>query len=149
MQRRLDVSGLLTDFACTQPLHSFAKMEGLNPTLLKDFLDYHRLMGIDHFTIFDADGSLSGPLERYRAEARFPVEFDYLDHWPKRFGAAHAPSGSEAWRPLLFEVEAENYCLWRYRGQADWVVVLHSPDSACHFSCTCTTVVFHRSNFCS
>lgn len=81
--------------ACTQPLHSFAKMEELNPTLLKDFLDYHRLMGIDHFTIFDADGSLSGPLERYRAKTQIPMEFYYVDHWPKRFGAAHAPSDQQ------------------------------------------------------
>ena len=31
-------------------------------------------MGIDHFTIFDADGSLSGPLERYRAKTQIPME---------------------------------------------------------------------------
>eukprot|EP00434_Breviolum_minutum_P038926 symbB.v1.2.034541.t1/scaffold4476.1/size41083/4 len=113
--------------ACTQPLHSFAKMEQLAPTLLKDFLDYHQLLGIEHFTIFDADGSLSGPLERYRAGDERKVEIEYVDHWPERLGAAHATGGSD-WRPLLFEVEAENYCLWRYRGQADWAVVLHSPD---------------------
>jgi len=117
--------------ACTQPLHSFAKMEQLAPTLLKDFLDYHQLLGIEHFTIFDADGSLSGPLERYRAGDEKKVEIEYVDHWPKRLGAAHATGGSD-WRPLLFEVEAENYCLWRYRGQADWAVVLHSPDEFLH-----------------
>eukprot|EP00913_Durusdinium_trenchii_P014220 g13346.t1 len=115
--------------ACTQPLHSFAKLEKLAPSLLRDFLDYHSLLGIEHFTIFDADGTLAGPLERYKETAA--VEFDYLDHWPKRFGAAHAEEG-EQWRPLLFEVEAENHCLWRYRGQADWAVVLHSPDEFLH-----------------
>ncbi|CAJ1355909.1 unnamed protein product [Effrenium voratum] len=116
--------------ACTQPLHSFAKMEQLAPGLLADFLDYHALLGVEHFTIFDADGTLRDPLERYRE--RSSTEFEYLNHWPQRFGAAHAPVGAENWRPLLFEVEAENHCLWRYRGVADWAVVLHSPDEFLH-----------------
>ena len=39
-------------------------------------------MGIEHFTIFDADGSLSGPLERYRAGDERKVEAaEQRSHW--------------------------------------------------------------------
>merc|ERR1712107_167330 len=41
-------------------------------------------------------------------------------------------SSSSHWRPIVLEVEAENFCLWRYRGRADWVVVLPSPDEFLH-----------------
>ena len=29
--------------------------------------------------------------------------------------------------PLYLETEAENACLWSYRGRADYVLVLHAP----------------------
>ncbi|OLQ07148.1 hypothetical protein AK812_SmicGene9471 [Symbiodinium microadriaticum] len=118
--------------ACTQPLHTFEKMEVLAPNLLTEFLDYHFLLGIEHITVFDADGSVEESLRRYEANNPGRGQIDYVSHWPLRFGAAHAPRGSENWRPLLFEVEAENHCLWRYRGRADWAVVLHSPDEFLH-----------------
>eukprot|EP00439_Symbiodinium_sp_Y106_P013641 s252_g1.t4 len=118
--------------ACTQPLHTFEKMEALAPNLLAEFLDYHFLLGIEHITVFDADGSVEESLRRYEAKNPGRGQIDYVSHWPLRFGAAHAPRGSENWRPLLFEVEAENHCLWRYRGRADWAVVLHSPDEFLH-----------------
>ena len=65
--------------ACTQPLHSFGKMASQMPKLLEDFLDYHGQLGIEHFTIFDADGTLEEPLKRYKGavEARELMSSSY------------------------------------------------------------------------
>ncbi|CAE8610873.1 unnamed protein product [Polarella glacialis] len=125
--------------ACTQPLHSFASLDAAAPGLLAEWLDYHAVLGVEHFTVLDADGSLEEPVRRYRERpgSRWKAEVEYVGLWPERFGGPRyrtmsTDKDSDQWRPILFEVEAENYCLWRYRGRAQWAAVLHSPDEFLH-----------------
>eukprot|EP00928_Gymnodinium_smaydae_P000040 TRINITY_DN1001_c0_g1_i1.p1 TRINITY_DN1001_c0_g1~~TRINITY_DN1001_c0_g1_i1.p1 ORF type:complete len:886 (+),score=185.37 TRINITY_DN1001_c0_g1_i1:99-2660(+) len=111
--------------ACTQPLHGFNRLGARGQELLDEFLEYHLMLGVEHFTIFDSDGSFEEPL---RERVRQGV-VEYVPRWPERFaGTGSVEANVSGERPILLEVEAENFCVWRYRGRADWVAVLHSPD---------------------
>ena len=44
------------------------------PGLLDHFLDYHGQLGVEHFTIFDADDTLEEPLKRYSGAVEAPKE---------------------------------------------------------------------------
>eukprot|EP00927_Polykrikos_kofoidii_P046774 TRINITY_DN40911_c0_g2_i1.p1 TRINITY_DN40911_c0_g2~~TRINITY_DN40911_c0_g2_i1.p1 ORF type:complete len:534 (-),score=77.04 TRINITY_DN40911_c0_g2_i1:199-1779(-) len=114
---------------CTQPLHGYEALNAAAPGVLAEFIEYHRLLGADHFTIFDADGSFEAPLRAYAAEGLV----EYIGRWPERFAGPESDiARASNSRPIMLEAEAENACMWGYRGRAAWVALLHSPDEFLH-----------------
>eukprot|EP00913_Durusdinium_trenchii_P013697 g12860.t1 len=87
------------------------------------------LIGVDHFVIYDRDGSLEedGVLEPY-------IKTGYVSYFPRfsffalseHHDAVHAlPGLPSAAAP---DAQAASHCLFMQRGLTEWVSFLHSPD---------------------
>ena len=97
------------------------------PHAVEDWLNYHLfLLGVQHFTIFDTDGSYAPFLQPFvqrglvTYHGRFPREIA-----PKLGLAAEQ-------RQMLLEPHALELCLWEHRQVSDWVVALHSFEEYLH-----------------
>ncbi|CAK9055703.1 unnamed protein product [Durusdinium trenchii] len=112
---------------CSEVLYSLRG--AYKSTLVKHWLEYHRLIGVDHFVIYDRDGSLEedGVLEPY-------IKTGYVSYFPRfsffalseHHDAVHAlPGLPSAAAP---DAQAASHCLFMQRGLTEWVSFLHSPD---------------------
>ncbi|CAJ1355245.1 unnamed protein product [Effrenium voratum] len=101
---------------CPQPLY---RLES-NQQLLEDWLQYHQRMGVQHWTIYDLDGSGAPFLAN-----RSGIEF--ISNLPEILGSPRLAEGNR-WNPICLEAIALTQCFWRYRGRSDLVFVLHSFD---------------------
>eukprot|EP00435_Cladocopium_sp_Y103_P002749 s996_g1.t1 len=97
--------------------------------LVRHWLEYHRLIGVDHFVIYDRDGSLEvdGVLQPY-------ILNGYVTYFPRfsyfalseQHDAVHAKLGLPS--AAAPDAQAASHCLFMQRGLAEWVSFLHSPD---------------------
>ncbi|CAE7469121.1 unnamed protein product [Symbiodinium natans] len=101
---------------CPQPLY---RLES-NRDLLEDWLDYHNDMGIDHWSVYDLDGSGAAALSRRK-------DVDYHPDFPSTLNSTRLAEGNW-WNPICLEAIALTQCFWRYRGRAETVFSLHSFD---------------------
>ncbi|CAE7545839.1 unnamed protein product, partial [Symbiodinium pilosum] len=101
---------------CPQPLY---RLEN-HRDMLEEWLDYHRDMGVEHWTIYDLDGSGAPALSR-----RADVEFH--PNLPNILGSPRLAEGNW-WNPICLEALALTQCFWRYRGRASLVFNMHSFD---------------------
>lgn len=118
--------------ACTAPLHGAEHMHRLAPYLVEDWLNYHFLIGIDHFTFYDTDGSYEPYVRRFVEKGLVT----YHPRWPAKLSTklclfAEAVDKSER-RPMLTEPHALDACVWENRHVSEWVVVLHSFEEYLH-----------------
>lgn len=96
--------------------------------LVAQWLEYHRMIGVDHFVLYDRDGSLNagGLLDAYILSGfvtyfpRFPRVLS-RDHQAVH-GAAGLPSHAAP------DAQAASHCIFLSRGVSDWVAFLHAPD---------------------
>eukprot|EP00435_Cladocopium_sp_Y103_P047266 s2015_g13.t2 len=88
--------------------------------LLQDWLSYHRHLGIEHWTIYDLDGSGLDSLSNLS-------DIELVSRYPDVLGSPRLIQGNQ-WNPICLEAIALTQCFWRYRGRADTVFVLHSFD---------------------
>ncbi|CAJ1403405.1 unnamed protein product [Effrenium voratum] len=97
--------------------------------MVKHWLEYHRLLGVDHFVLYDRDGSLQGDgiLDPY-------ILNGYVTYFPRfslyalseHHDLIHAGDGwPSAAAP---DAQAASHCLFMQRGLSEWVSFLHSPD---------------------
>ncbi|CAK0890437.1 unnamed protein product, partial [Prorocentrum cordatum] len=102
--------------------------------LVRQWLEYHRLVGFDRFVVYDLDGSL--------AEAVAPFVRDgfviYVPRWPEELSpgacsalhrAAPPGRGEPPWARYCTQTQAEAHCVWSLRGRARWAMLLHSFDA--------------------
>ncbi|CAE7701276.1 unnamed protein product, partial [Symbiodinium sp. CCMP2456] len=101
---------------CPQPLY---RLES-HRDLLEDWLDYHKKMGIEHWTIYDLDGSGAAALSRRE-------DVDFQPNLPSMLNSPRLAEGNW-WNPICLEAIALTQCFWRYRGRAAMVFSLHSFD---------------------
>lgn len=118
--------------ACSAPLHNADRMHLIAPYLIEDWINYHLLIGIEHFTLFDTDGS-------YEPYVRSYVEkglVTYYARWPTtllpKVGLLADGVAPKERRPMLTEPQALDTCVWANRQVSDWVVVLHSFEEYLH-----------------
>jgi len=108
--------------ACSQPLYDARSMEREHPTLLHDWLVYHRSIGVDRFSVYDTDGSMSATVQRY----------DFIEYW--RDWSVTISRSERGFRnlstnfPLCTQIFAYAHCLISSFGLSDWVLLLHAPD---------------------
>ncbi|CAE8594673.1 unnamed protein product, partial [Polarella glacialis] len=109
--------------SCSQPLFNAAGMEAREPFLLQDWVNFHVALGIDHFHIYDLDGSFSKMVRPLQASGRVT----YTPHFASKFSAELHQASTEL-NPYCLTPQAQDHCLFTWRGRADWVVFLTSPD---------------------
>lgn len=51
--------------ACSAPLHDAQRIHELMPHAVEDWLNYHLFIGVEHFTLFDSDGSYAPFLQPF------------------------------------------------------------------------------------
>ncbi|CAJ1374210.1 unnamed protein product [Effrenium voratum] len=119
--------------ACSAPLHDAERVHEILPHALEDWLNYHFAIGIEHFTVFDTDGSYEPYLRRFvdvglvSYRGRFPGLVA-----PKLGLASAGLKRPEQQRRMLMEPHALELCVWENRQVADWVVVVHSFEEYLH-----------------
>lgn len=113
--------------ACTHVMwNATASLHPHGPTLLSQWLDYHLLVGVDHFFIYDSDSSASPVLAKYIAQGIV----SYYPQWPRSLSAklGHVASDEVGCRSCL-DMQAEAHCAWRSRGMSRWIANLHGFDA--------------------
>lgn len=101
----------------------------LSPTseisLLEQWLQYHELIGIDHFMVYDSDGSASATVgERVKRGS-----VSYFPRWPSQLSSKMAALSRSKDCTKCLSAQAEAHCLWASRGVSKWVLSLHSFDA--------------------
>ncbi|CAK9021085.1 unnamed protein product [Durusdinium trenchii] len=118
--------------ACSSPLHHADRIHKLLPHAVEDWLNYHFAIGIEHFTVFDTDGSYKRFVQPFVEQGlvtyheRFPYQVS-----PKLGLAAEAKELRKQ-RHMLLEPHALELCIWENRQVSDWVVVIHSFEEYLH-----------------
>ncbi|CAK8997191.1 Uncharacterized protein SCF082_LOCUS5116 [Durusdinium trenchii] len=96
-------------------------------SLLQQWLAYHQAMGVDHFALYDSDGSAAEIQQVFSVSA--DAQVSYFPLWPSHLSEKLGTiSRTEHCRHCL-SVVAEAHCLWSQRGRSDWVITLHSFDA--------------------
>eukprot|EP00928_Gymnodinium_smaydae_P019636 TRINITY_DN17542_c0_g1_i1.p1 TRINITY_DN17542_c0_g1~~TRINITY_DN17542_c0_g1_i1.p1 ORF type:complete len:769 (-),score=100.16 TRINITY_DN17542_c0_g1_i1:109-2145(-) len=118
--------------ACSTTLHSAQRVHEKTPHALEDWINYHLLLGIEHFTIFDNDGSF----EPYVQDFVERGIVSYKPFWPwsmsRKLGVLASNVTSGDLRPMIAEPHALDSCVWANRHVSDWVVVVHSFEEYLH-----------------
>mmetsp|Transcript_172603 Transcript_172603/g.548050 ORF Transcript_172603/g.548050 Transcript_172603/m.548050 type:complete len:565 (-) Transcript_172603:149-1843(-) len=119
--------------ACAGTLHNAERVHSIAPHAVEDWINYHLIVGIEHFTIFDIDGT-------YEPYLRSFVERGLVTYHP-RFPAKVSPKlgllaaglrEPKEHRSMLMEPHALDVCVWENRQVSDWVVVVHSFEEYLH-----------------
>lgn len=110
--------------ACTQPLYDHARMAAASPHFVHDWLLYHESIGIDHFHVYDIDGSFSGDLSPFVEKGLV----SYYPFWADRFPGALSMTTRSHGAPLCTELLAYSHCLVTNHLASAWVMLLHAPD---------------------
>ena len=106
--------------------------------LLDDWLRYHRLMGVDHFMLYDVDGSIepllsTGVLASLLQQGRLT----YVPHFSRNMGARMEALTVELWHKGLanqcIQPRSVNHCLALSRSAGfEWFVYLRGMDKFLH-----------------
>jgi len=120
---------------CSQPMYDMAGREDQ----LVQWLEYHRQeAGVEHFFLYDNDGSLARTVEPYVTGGLAT----YFRRWPQHFGedlellhgrgafpARAADPDAPRRYPSALSPQAEVHCLFRTRYEVDYTIFLHSVDA--------------------
>ncbi|OLQ05760.1 hypothetical protein AK812_SmicGene11011 [Symbiodinium microadriaticum] len=91
--------------------------------LLRQWLDFHEELGVDHFVLYDSDGSAAPEVEGRQGKVT------YFPEWPSRLSAKLGEISLTSHCRHCLSVLAEAHCLFRSRGLSSWVITLHSFDA--------------------
>ncbi|OLP82822.1 hypothetical protein AK812_SmicGene36484 [Symbiodinium microadriaticum] len=102
-------------------------------TCVEDWINYHLAIGIEHFTVFDTDGSYE-PYVRSYVDRGF---VSYHPRFPKEVSSKLSLASTRASprrerRQVLLEPHAIELCVWENRQVSDWVVVVHNMEEYLH-----------------
>ncbi|CAJ1389126.1 unnamed protein product [Effrenium voratum] len=110
----------------SMPWFAAMRMHKIMPFVVEDWLNYHSIIGIDHFVIYDADGSYEPFLQKFIQQGRVT----YHPKWPETllptFGTLADEVSQEYRRPVAVEPQCLDHCIWQQKHQSDWVLVLHN-----------------------
>ncbi|CAE7246742.1 slc25a42 [Symbiodinium sp. CCMP2592] len=106
--------------------------------LLDDWLAYHRLMGADHFIVYDLDGSIEPLLSKGSAASLHQEgRLTYVRNFSQRMGKRMHEQNAEFWRKGLgnscLQTRQVNHCLALSRSAGfEWFVYLRGMDKFLH-----------------
>ncbi|CAE8611745.1 unnamed protein product [Polarella glacialis] len=129
---------------CSRP--KFGLWDQDSKSMLRQWMRYHHFLGVEHFYLYDNDGSVEGALPWELKDS-----ITYTSHWPKYFGRNYADilSGSytcdQAHRTAdgrcqvngspnkkydaMLSIPAYTHCLFHARGLVDFLAIAHSVDT--------------------
>lgn len=103
---------------------------------LPEWIEYHRLQGIDHFVLYDNNSTdLVQYLPQWYESAGLRAT---IDMYPARFVPADHPSRNDT---NTIKNYAMSECYMRHRTMAEWIIVLH-PNQFIHFPSNNTLAEF-------
>eukprot|EP00927_Polykrikos_kofoidii_P032288 TRINITY_DN27558_c0_g1_i1.p1 TRINITY_DN27558_c0_g1~~TRINITY_DN27558_c0_g1_i1.p1 ORF type:complete len:495 (+),score=29.99 TRINITY_DN27558_c0_g1_i1:31-1485(+) len=105
---------------CSQPLYGFGAMAKHYPRFFHDWVAYHLGIGIDHFFIYDSDGSFANAVKPF-------VKRGAVSYFGK-YGSRLGNSMSDPRAPLCAEFFAYTHCLVENFDVSTYVQLLHGPD---------------------
>lgn len=109
---------------CTGVLYDLDAAAGPGETpLLLQWLEYHLLVGVSHFYIYDADASGARLLAPYIARGLVT----YFPRWPASLSAKLGRVVRDCRGCLNMQMNA--HCVARSRGRSRWALLLHGFDS--------------------
>lgn len=119
--------------ACTATLHGARRVHEAAPHAVEDWINYHILVGVEHFVVFDTDGSYEPYLRHFIARG----EVTYHTRFPGKVAPklAFLTAGlnyAKDQRPMVLEPHALDACVWENRQVSDWVIVIHSFEEYLH-----------------
>eukprot|EP00930_Biecheleria_cincta_P070142 TRINITY_DN57792_c0_g1_i1.p1 TRINITY_DN57792_c0_g1~~TRINITY_DN57792_c0_g1_i1.p1 ORF type:complete len:833 (+),score=125.05 TRINITY_DN57792_c0_g1_i1:129-2627(+) len=95
------------------------------PSLFEQWLLFHEEVGVDHFWVYDSDGSAASTV--------LPIvkrgKISYFPHWPAQRSRKLGEISIAPHCRHCLSVLAESHCLWANRGLSQWVITLHSFDA--------------------
>mmetsp|Transcript_33377 Transcript_33377/g.93655 ORF Transcript_33377/g.93655 Transcript_33377/m.93655 type:complete len:491 (-) Transcript_33377:85-1557(-) len=109
---------------CSQPLYGYGALAGVYAHFLRDWLQHHIRLGVDHFFIYDADGTFAAALEPYVRRGAV----SYQPFFGMRYGRIMRGMTGSGGAPLCAEHHAYTHCLVHNAFRSDWVMLLHAPD---------------------
>jgi hypothetical protein len=80
------------------------------------------MLGFDHFTVYDMDGSAAA----YLAPLLNSTFLTYFNQWSPISCLANLTSTRKS--PYCTETLVNNQCIWNSRGVAEWAMLIHAPD---------------------
>ena len=108
---------------CTKPLWDAVDLAKSQPYMFQDWMNYHLELGVDHLQIYDLDGSFAGPLRPFMEAGTATHVPNFADRFDEALG-----EWSDTVSHFCLEPHAQDHCIWSWRGRADWVVAIESPD---------------------
>lgn len=119
--------------ACTATLHNADYINKLVPHAVEDWINYHLLIGVEHFTLFDTDGTFEPYVRSFMEKGLVTYHGNFPAKVSPKLGllAAGLRSGTQR-RSMALEPHAIEMCVWENRHVSDWVVVIHSFEEFLH-----------------
>ncbi|CAD7969573.1 unnamed protein product [Amoebophrya sp. A25] len=126
---------------CSQVLYTLDNERGRS--LLRQWLAYHRLIGVGHFYLYDRDGSVAPFVEEERArtissqndssESNREFDITYFPNFSRHFLSEPQHLVQQENKPGLPshaapDAAAAAHCIFANRGISEFVAMLHSPD---------------------
>lgn len=112
---------------CSQPLYGVHRLQQELRWVIDDWLSYHLdHLGFEHAELYDIDGSLAAPLERWLRRGRVTGGVRYRASWPANLSSSLAAHSRH--HPYCAETYAYAHCITTHRALSRWVMFLHAPD---------------------
>eukprot|EP00927_Polykrikos_kofoidii_P037834 TRINITY_DN32038_c0_g1_i1.p1 TRINITY_DN32038_c0_g1~~TRINITY_DN32038_c0_g1_i1.p1 ORF type:complete len:905 (-),score=112.94 TRINITY_DN32038_c0_g1_i1:295-2979(-) len=119
--------------SCTGTLHNADYVHKVMPYAIEDWINYHKLVGIEHFTISDTDGSYEPYLRHFIEEGTVTYHARFPSQIAKKYGQLAAGMRNKRdQRPMLLEAQSLDLCVWENRHLSEWVVAIHSFEEFLH-----------------
>jgi len=116
LQRRLTV--------CSQTMYNYPKLAHAHHHVLRDWVDYHLHIGVDHFFLYDIDGSFSADLQPFIERG----VVTYMPYWADQMSVPTGMMTLHGKTPNCAEPYAYTHCLLENYLVSQWVILLHDPD---------------------
>ncbi|CAK0799261.1 unnamed protein product [Prorocentrum cordatum] len=111
---------------CTKPLFKSGELLEKDPDLIDNWIEYHRLLGVDHFQIYDTDGSFSHSFPN-----AVQGSVTYVGQFPALISEKFATLEKEGFHSCLIS-QSYDHCFFENAQTSRWVLHLHAPDSYVH-----------------
>eukprot|EP00927_Polykrikos_kofoidii_P044119 TRINITY_DN38178_c0_g1_i1.p1 TRINITY_DN38178_c0_g1~~TRINITY_DN38178_c0_g1_i1.p1 ORF type:complete len:897 (+),score=119.28 TRINITY_DN38178_c0_g1_i1:96-2786(+) len=119
--------------ACTATLHGADYVHKVMPFAIEDWINYHQLIGVEHFTISDTDGSYEPYLRHFIEKGVVTYHSQFPSQVALKFGEfAAGMKNRRDRRPMLLEAQSFDFCVWENRHVSEWVVAIHSFEEFLH-----------------
>ncbi|CAE7245258.1 mycE [Symbiodinium sp. CCMP2592] len=113
---------------CLRIHYDIRGLESGLPYLVRDWMNFHLLSGVDKFVIYDEDGSFS----EVEADLSRHPRVSYFPHWPETslpLLSSRLQLGKQEVGKDSLAAQANSHCVMMLKGQVDWIAMLPGFDT--------------------